>query len=238
MSDREEKKHFSGDEDEVANAEGTSVPLLLREKVKCDLSQYTFWMLRLTPEDDRYDLNDVKELMEDITTKHVWFIAEEQSKKGIKHFHAVFIYPNKLDPREEIKSFLVGKYPDKWEKQDGNKRYNLQPAKDNNRDHKAFIYTSKDGDYIYGKGINPDYIDYVNSKSFQKMDTRIGRLMTARRSYIKGDITDRELFDIACNVCIETSSTGSINVTYVKSFMTGARVEKDPRFKDALYKSI
>lgn len=238
MSEDEEIKNYFEDKCETAKTDNLSVPLLLSEKVKCDLSQFTFWMLRLTPEDDRYSITDIQDFLEDLSTKDIWFIAEEQSKKGVKHFHTVFLYPNNLDPREEVKNWLVSKFPDKWKKQDGNKRYNLQAAENNNRDDKAFMYSSKDGDYIFGKGINPEYIKYVNSKSFQKIDTRIGRLLSARASYIKGDITDRELFDTACTVCIETSATGSINVTYIKSFMTGARVEKDPKFKDQLYKSI
>lgn len=235
MSDKKEKKVFHGGDEEDPDADNTTAPLLLSEKVKSDLTRLTFFMLRLTPENDNYSLQDVTEFMGDLSLHNVWFVSEEQSKKGIKHYHTVFAQPNGLDPRQDIKNWLLEKFPSKWKKQDGNKRYNLQEVKEL---EKAFTYTSKDGDYVIGKGINPDYIAYVNSKSFQKKDTRVGQLIESRQLYIQGQMTERELFDSVCDVCISTSLTGSLNMTYVKCFMTGAKAQKDPKFRDQLYKLL
>lgn len=233
MSDNEEEKLFS---DETANTDDTSVPLLLSDKVKLKyMDTIMFYVLRLTPENDNYGLEEVKDFLEDLSIKKIWFVSEEKSKKAVKHYHAVFAYPIGLDPRDEIKKWLVSKFPGTWKKQDGNKRYNLQES--SNKDN-AFMYASKDGDYFYGEGINPEYIKYVNSKSFQKKDTRVGLLMSSREQYIKDKINDRQLFDIVCKICIDTSSTGSLNMTYVKSFMTGAKASKDPEYKDKLFKDM
>lgn len=229
MSEEMEIKDFS------QNDENTTAPLLLSDKVKCDLGKFTFYMLRLTPENDNYKLEDVTEFMSDLSTKDVWFVSEEQSKKGVKHFHTVFIHPNGLDPRQEIKDWLLVKFPTTWKKQDGNKRYNLQEVESID---KAFMYASKDGDYISGKGLNEEYVKYVNSKSYQKKDTRVGQLMESRQLYVKGELSDRELFESVCDVCISTSATGSLNMTYVKSFMTGAKATKDPKYRDQLFKSL
>lgn len=233
MSDNEENKDFLGEE---ANTEDTSVPLLLSDKVKCDLSRFTFWCLRLTPENvTDYTFTDVQDFIEDLTIKDIYILCEEKSKKSVKHFHATFLSPNGLDPREEIKAWLVRQYPGKWKKEDGNKHYNLQQAKNNNKENKAFIYVTKDGDYIAGKGVNPKYVEYVNSQSFQKKDTRVGQLMESRKLYLEGKMTDRELFESLCDVCIATSQTGSLNMTYVKSFMTGAKAQKEPLYRNQLF---
>lgn len=229
MSDTEENETILYDVD------NTTAPLLLSDKVKCDLTKFTFYILRLTPENNNYSMADVTEFVEDLASKKVWFVSEEQSKKAVKHYHCVFTHPNGLDPREEIKSWLVRLFPGVWKKQDGNKRYNLQVVEDI---EKSFMYTSKDGDYLFGSGINPDYITYVNSKSFQKKDTRIGQLMVARQVYLKGGYDDIQLFQIVCDVCIATSSTGSLNMTYVKSFMTGAKAEREPSYRVKLFNAL
>jgi len=228
MSDNRNTKLFEGD------MNNTTVPLLLGDKVKCDLTQHLFFMLRLTPE-DKYALDDVKTLMSDISTKNIWFVSEEQSKKGVKHYHCVFLVPNTFDPRQDIKDWLLIKFPGTWKKQDGNKRYNLQEVEDID---KAFTYTSKDGDFITREEINPKYIEYVNSKSYQKKDQRIGQLMSARQLYLKGQLNERQLFESVCDVCIKTSATGSLNMTYVKSFMTGAMADKNPNYRDKLFESM
>lgn len=235
MSDTEENKLFA--EDEIALQTDTSVPMLLSDKVKVKhLSEYTFWCLRLRPDSIKdYSMEDVQEFMDDLSVKGVWLLCEELSKKKVKHFHTTFMYPNNLDPRQEIKNWLLEKYTSKWAKADGNKRYNLAPAKDNNKENKAFIYVTKDGDFIYGNGLNKAYVEYVNSQSYQKKDTRVAQLMVSRELYIKGELTDRELFDSVCDVCIATSTTGSLNMNYVKSFMTGAKAQKDPRYRDELF---
>lgn len=236
MSDR--KNIFLENEDELEEAETnvTLVPTLTSDKVKTDyLEKVTFYTLRLTPEDDKYSMDDVQEFLEDLSQKSLWFLSEELSKKAIKHYHTIFAYTLNLDPREEIKQWLLNKYPEKWKKQDGNKRYNLQEVNDIT---KCFTYISKDGDYVYGKGINPKFIDYVYSKSFQKKDTRIGQLMESRALYIQGKMTDYELFDNAVNVCINTSSTGSLNMTYIKSFVTGAKASKDPAYRKKLFDNM
>lgn len=228
---------YSDDEPETANQGDTSPPLLLSDKVKCDAKRtlsfndpHNWYMLRLTPENDNYLLDDVKELCSNLTIEELWFIAEEKSRKNTKHFHCVFWSPN--DPRQEIKDWLILKFPAVWKKADGNKRYNLQQVEDLT---KCFTYSSKDGDFIYGSGINPGYVNFVNSQSFQKKDSRISRLLTARADYIKDKLTDEDLFNIVCDVCITTSATGSMNMTYVKSFMTGAKCQKDPQYQRKLF---
>lgn len=215
----------------------TSLPLLLSEKVKRDPTDKSrcWYFLRLTPENDNYKLDDVLAFVKNLTLDDVWFVSEELSKKGVKHFHCIIWVSAILDPREEIKEWLISKFPGAWKKQDGNKRYNLQQVNDLTQ---CFKYTSKDGDFFYGSGVNKEYIMYVNSSSFQKKDTRIGQLLEARSAYIRGDITDYKLFESAIEVCIATSATGSVNSTYIKSFMLGARCEKDPDYKKKFYDSI
>jgi len=233
MSNTDEEQLFV---EPTANTDFTSVPLLLSDKVKVKhIDTLIFYILRLTPENDNYKFEHVKDFLEDLCVKHIWFVSEEQSKKAVKHYHTVFAYPVGSDPREEVKKWLVEQFPGAWKKQDGNKRYNLQQSED--RD-KCFMYASKDGDYAYGIGINPKYIEYVNSKSYQKKDTRVGQLMIARADYILKKINDRELFDIVCAIYIDTSSTGSLNMPYIKSFMTGAKSIRDPDFKDKLFKDM
>jgi len=232
MSDNEDLESISGDSTAKAN---TLAPLLLSNKVKRDIkdTSVVFYFLRLTPENNNYSQEDVIRLMKDLTIEDVWFISEELSKKGVKHYHCIVWSPT--DIREEVKEWLVAKFPGAWKKQDGNKRYNLQVVEDLT---KCFTYTSKDGDYLYGIGINPEYITYVNSKSFQKKDTRVGQLLVAREAYLKNKFDDKYLFNVAVDVCIATSSTGSVNMTYVKSFMTGAKAQKDPDYRNKLFDSL
>lgn len=216
-------------EDSTSN---TTAPKLLCEKVKSDHEEW--YMLRLTPENDDYNMGDIIESLLKPLSEGSWFIAEESTKKGIKHYHSVFL--SYKDPREDIKQWLVSIYPNKWKKQDGNKRYNLQQVE---QLEKAFTYTSKDGDYMNGPNINPEYIKYVNSKSFQKKDARINQLSVIRQQFIKGDITDRQLFSKVCSILVATSTTGSLNPQLARNFVIGAKYSKDPEsYSDQLFDSL
>lgn len=215
--------------------ENTTIPMLLGDKVISD--NEVWYMLRLTPDSIEYALTDVTDDLLKSLADQYWFLSEELSKKGIKHYHCVFLHlsPDYLDPREAIKEWLLTKFPGKWKKADGNKRYNLQVAE---KPHEAFKYTSKDGDYYIGSGINPEYISLVNSQSFQKKDARIGQLAIAREDFINDKMTDRELFSKVCDIIISTSPTGSLNPTVARNFVMGAKASKDPSYKDYLFKSL
>ena len=222
MSDTEE-------ENVSTDINNTTAPMLLSDKVKSD--NCIWYMLRLTPDKkEDYTREEILDMIEDFTQDDVWFMAEELSKKGVLHYHLVMLCLK--DPRETIKEWLVTKYPNKWKKQDGNKRYNLQEPEDLER---VFIYSSKDSDYTWGKGINSDFITYVNGKSYQKKDSRLGLLQVAKQRYLNDEITDRELFREVCDILISISATGSLNPTTAKNFVLGCKCIKDPRYKDQLY---
>lgn len=221
----------------ASNTNVTLVPSMLTEKVKRDKGDTScvWYFLRLTPENNNYTWQDVELLVKNLSVDDVWFMSEELSKKAVKHYHIVFWHIAGVDPRDEIKQWLVAQFPGAWKKQDGNKRYNLQQCSDV---EKCMTYTSKDGDHLNGTGINCEYIKYVNSKSFQKKDTRISQLLVAREQYLLGNFDDRYLFDTACDVYIATSSTGSLNMTFVRNFITGAKAERDPVYRTKLYQSL
>jgi len=204
----------------------TTIPILLCDKV---ISDNDIWYaLRLTPF-DAYQTGDIKELLTDLSD-NMWCYSKESSSKGVIHYHIIFL--TYKDPREDIKNWLIGFYPEKWKKEDGNKRYNLAVSEDVVQ---TFKYLLKDkGEILYGSDINPEFIEDCKAKSFAKYSKAnfAKAFNDLKMEYHEDKITSKELRTKI--IQLRGLYSQPIDLNKISQIVLSCQVRKDPTMAEDL----
>lgn len=209
--------------------QNTSIPLLMCDNVKSDRNWYS---VRLTPDNDNDFLRgDIIELIEAISVGD-WMICTEFSSKKKIHYHLVlYSVFSAEDVKKDFTEFLREKYPDKWKKEDGNKRCNFAPTKDLPQYIK---YMCKDKDYKIGSNINPKYIEWASTKAFKKYSKEAFAvaLQALKNDYQDDKLTIRQLRTGIIRLKGEYGQP--INISRVNDMVLGIQIKKHPDMADDL----
>lgn len=214
---------------EVSDLQNTTIPLLLCDNVK---SVSKWYSVRLTPDDEAdFGRGDIIELLQTISMDE-WMICSEYSAKKKLHFHLMVrsIF-NTDDVKNDFTNYLRSIYPEKWKKEDGNKRYNFKVTNDIVQYIK---YMCKDRDYVAGSNINPDYIKWASSKAFKKYSKEAFAvaLQELKTSYQDDLITVKQLRTGIIRLKGEYGQP--INIQRVNDMVLGLQVKKDPSYADEI----
>lgn len=192
-------------------------------------TEWTQYMLRLSPL-ERYTSKEVLVWLKTFT--EAWTLGTEKSTKEKLHFH-ITIYSSleESELRKKINDFLNIQFPEPQKRGDANKRYNLTLA---SSVEKAVSYSIKDGDFLYGDDINPEFILECKKASFQKFDkvTMAQQIEDLKSVYKTTDMTMGEF--MIQFVQLKAMYRQPINLNYIYQLALSCRVNKEPQYAEQL----